>query len=470
MKLIEPFNNFLRDTVNLNQTRIDTLEEKVETIKTVLNESDYKARIRSFSPQGSWAHKTIIKPQPNKGFDVDLLMFLDPLEGWSPADYIENLYSVFQNHGTYKDKVSRNTRCVMIDYAGDFSIDIVPILVEQNFSELTYKICNRKTNRFEPTAPQAYSEWLCQKNSLTGSNQLRKVIRLMKYLRDIKGTFSAKSILLTTLLGSRVLDQDNSSTFTDLPTTLKVLLKRLDDWLQKYPEMPIISNPVLPNENFNRHWDQDKYENFRRKVNQYRTWIDEAYSETDRSESIVKWQRVFGEDFAKGEMASSGSRMAKRSDEKDVVEEVKLKGTSVLAKISSDLPHVKAPIWRFHSSKFNVMVNATEYASLHGKQSIRRFGSGEILQTNRSICFQAVTESGVRFSDHEYKVFWQVVNTGQEALEESALRGGFYKSEEYGIRWESTKYHGAHWVRAFVILKRTNLVVGVSDRFFVVVD
>ena len=50
MKLIEHFDNFLRDVVNLNSTRIDTLEQRVDTIGTFLRNSDYGVTIRSFSP------------------------------------------------------------------------------------------------------------------------------------------------------------------------------------------------------------------------------------------------------------------------------------------------------------------------------------------------------------------------------------------------------------------------------------
>ena len=43
-----------------------------------------------------------------------------------------------------------------------------------------------------------------EKDGLTGGN-LRKVIRLLKYLRDYKTTFSVPSVILTTLVGERVL-------------------------------------------------------------------------------------------------------------------------------------------------------------------------------------------------------------------------------------------------------------------------
>lgn len=152
-----------------------------------------------------------------------------------------------------------------------------------------------------------------KKNSAVGGNQLRKITRLVKYLRDIKGTFTIKSILLTTLLGNQisVLEAPRndfadtptgycwSSAFqaTSLlvprwileifrpsaqahskhncrhedvdqqyPTALQTLFGRLDAWLQARPIIPTVTNPVLSAEHFNRHWDQAKYENFCEKV------------------------------------------------------------------------------------------------------------------------------------------------------------------------------------------------------------
>ena len=120
MKHVAQFNDFLADTVNLNKTRIDLLEGRVETISGFLRNSTYKPRIRRFAPQGSWAHKTIIKPPGDKDFDADLLVIVDEVEDWSPAKYVNELHAVFRVNKTYEDKVSRRTRCVMLNYAGDF--------------------------------------------------------------------------------------------------------------------------------------------------------------------------------------------------------------------------------------------------------------------------------------------------------------------------------------------------------------
>ena len=72
MKLLQDFENFVEEEVNLNKSRIETLVQRVEAIEGFLQESDWGPIIQSISAQGSWAHKTIIKPPGEQGFDADL--------------------------------------------------------------------------------------------------------------------------------------------------------------------------------------------------------------------------------------------------------------------------------------------------------------------------------------------------------------------------------------------------------------
>jgi len=66
LKLIGHFDEFLENVVNLNQIRIATLEARVESISDFLRDSEYAPKIRRFTPQGSYAHRTIIKPPGNR--------------------------------------------------------------------------------------------------------------------------------------------------------------------------------------------------------------------------------------------------------------------------------------------------------------------------------------------------------------------------------------------------------------------
>ena len=62
--------------------------------------------------------------------------------------------------------------------------------------------------------------------------------------------------------------------------------------------MPVILNPVLSEEDLtDRNWDDDKYKNFREKISMYFEKVKDAYKETNKDESIKKWQKVFGDEF-----------------------------------------------------------------------------------------------------------------------------------------------------------------------------
>lgn len=480
MRHAEEFERFLKDEVDLNQTRLKTLTARVEAIKNHLSEAGWKANIISFSEQGSWAHKTIIKPPAEQGFDADLLVYIEPVPGWEPSDYIITLKKLFTDSKVYEDKAHLHTRCVRLEYAGDFEIDVVPCVVNRPYGTYKYEVCNRCDDEFEATDGEAYSAWFQQRNQYVGNDRLREVTRLLKYLRDIKTTFSCKSILLTTLLGCRIGLGDTglqTSQFSDIPTALKTLINRLDDYLQVYPNMITVTNPVLSQENFNRHWDQEKYSNFRDMIHKYRSWIDDAYGETDYEASIAKWQRVFDDDWGKSlekepllEEASGAALTVSGTGYVDWVQAVKLSGATILASIKTSLPWVKASRWQVApSANLGVTIKATLH-EYEGGPAISTIASGSPLQKYQHILFQACAANGMPLASPEYVVHWQVVNTERDAANANALRGGFYRSSKPGQRWEQTQYRGVHWVQAFVVRKRDGREIGRSERFFVVIE
>ena len=128
MKFAEDFESFLRTKVNLNQDRLDTLQERVAAIETFLEaEATFDSTLLDLIPAGSWAHRTIIKPvTENDTFDADVLLYMEEQEDWQAKDYVEKLYQAFRSSSTYKSLAHRHTRCVRIDYAGEFHIDVVP--------------------------------------------------------------------------------------------------------------------------------------------------------------------------------------------------------------------------------------------------------------------------------------------------------------------------------------------------------
>ena len=285
------FEDFLAEEVNLNETRHEGLNRSTSAVVEYLSKS-----LDSFEKterQGSYALRTIIKPLNGREYDADVLLFMEYDPKKEPKDYINAVYDCLRENDTYREKSHRKTRCVYIDYAGNFHLDIVPCVTDGK----NRHICNRTKNEFEITDGTGYRDWFNDKTRITDGN-LKRVTRLLKYLRDHKGNFSIKSVLLTTLIGESVSDNDEGSEdFRDIANTLKTVSNRINDFLQNNPAVPEVCNPVLPEESFTRHWDQDKYGHFRYLFNTYNRKVNEAFEATDHNTSVKKWRELFGDKF-----------------------------------------------------------------------------------------------------------------------------------------------------------------------------
>lgn len=291
-KRTEDFKNFLADHVNLNQTRINRLTNNVEAVTDYLRK--HLDSYLRWEKQGSYGLRTIIRPINGREYDADILLFLESESSKSPKDYIRDVYKCLRDSGTYESKVRRKTRCVVVDYTGEVHLDIVPCIVSGD----DQSVCNRVTNEFEITDGTGYREWFNGKNRITNGN-LKLVTRMLKYLRDHKQTFTAPSILFTTLIGNAVYDWEGDLAFKTVPDTLVTICERMDQYLQAHSEMPAVNNPVLPEEDFTRHWDQAKYSHFRKMIEAYTKLIREAFDEPDAEKSVALWRQLFGDEFGK---------------------------------------------------------------------------------------------------------------------------------------------------------------------------
>ncbi len=399
MKLESAFQNFLKNTVNLNETRYGRAIEAIDTMGKLLKNNDiFGSKFIDLKSQGSFRQETIIKPvNPDMDFDVDLLFEMRAVDGWTPASYLERLANEFKKLDRYKDLIDirGKTRCVTIDYETDFHIDIVPSVSLYRGQQV---IMNKTTNAFETTDGDGYAEWFQRQSELTGKKHLIKVVRLMKYIRDSQKKFEIKSILLTTLLGNMVLSTDiQDQQYPDLPTAFLTLIMRLDSYLQANPTMRTTVNPVLSSENFNRHWDQDKYRIFREQIYGYARATSDAYDESNETKSLEKWQRVFGDGFVIP--GHSSEKTLTRSINRDPGE-----------KFLSDLGIRE-------NLQYTVKIDANVTQDGFRQFSLRK--STFLLKKERSLDF-VVTYCNVPYP---FSIKWKIKNNGQEATSLNALRG-----------------------------------------------
>ncbi len=288
---VNDFNNFMRDHVNLNPSRYERLKRSDKAVSEYLSQN--LVGFRRTERQGSNALGTTIRPvKDTDEYDVDRLVYVEYNSSKGPKDYIDDVYRCLKANGNYADKAQRNSRCVTVDYAGEFKIDVVPCVTYYG----NHFICNRKTNGYEETDGRGFRDWFNEKNRVTNGN-LKLVTRLLKYLRDHKKTFTAPSILLTTLIGNTVKDWEGDAQFKTVPDALLSVITRMSEFLHSRPYMPEICNPALSSESFTRHWDQAKYNHFREMVSSYARRIREAYSDEDERSSVKRWRDLLGDGF-----------------------------------------------------------------------------------------------------------------------------------------------------------------------------
>jgi len=312
MKLTDYFNVLLKDTVNLGQVKLDLLDSRVDSVYKALKADDQiGSLILGKTPQGSWAHRTIINPVGSNEFDADFMLNMSENPDWAddPKQYIEAVYSALHRHSTYGNMPhSRKCRCVRLVYANSMHLDIVPHL---NLADGREVIVNRDDNDWELTDPQGFTDWMKEKDALAKGN-LRKVIRLMKYLRDHKNSFTGtRSILLTTLLGEQVTALRtliDPNYYSDVPTALLHNINDLDAWLQARPTKPSIPDPSGSGVTFDHRWEQSTYSYFRDRIHAHAAEITEAYEEENKERSIELWQGIFGDGFKAPTTSSSNSK------------------------------------------------------------------------------------------------------------------------------------------------------------------
>lgn len=433
MKLLIHFKNFLNETVNIEATRLDTLNSRVDGISSFLATAPVIGELYIDAiPQGSMAHGTIIKPLPNHEFDADFLLEMTPPSDWQPKDYIQEVYTAFRTSNAYKDRVSRKNRCVRVQYANDMHVDVVPYV---EFNGLNY-ITNRndgENGKFERTNPTGYSEWLDDKNRIASGN-LIKVLRLLKWLRDYKVTFTCRSVILNALVGERVSEinlLNDTSYYADVPTTLVHVLEDLVKYLEPYSAyMPNITDPACPEVDFNHRWDNDQYLNFREKMTYYAAKARAAYDEPDRDTSLALWQELFGSDF----------------------------GKAPAVKASALLPAVSASRQEMFIDKTKgYLIVKTAYAvKIVGRTLPKRYHStyplpirGNRVEKHRDIEF-SIERCTV---PKPYQVYWKIKNRGEEAIKADCLRGEIITDDlANGTRHrEPTAYRGRHYVECYII-------------------
>jgi hypothetical protein len=416
------FTAFLESAVNLNDTRIDILNDRVAAITTFLRGHDvFGQYFLDVMPQGSFAHRTIIKQVGDREYDADVLLALTEHPDWTPAQYTLELRRAFNDSTTYKGMAHMRTRCVYIDYADPFHVDVVPY-VESRKCITNNKEGFNGEGGWQLTYPELMTAWLEEKYRATG-NRLPAAMRLIKFLRDFKGTFTIKSVILTILVGS-VVDETKTLVddkyYSDIPTVFVRVLEDLNSYLQMNETMPAIMDPVGTGQDFRDRWDQVGYANFRNWIAYYSAKARTAY-DADQSSSLGAWQEIFGPDFKEPLVTKALTAAANPAEQ--------------FLETSLQIPIRISGKVRLTGRVRGAGVQRAYDLPTRGD----RVGKGRTIDLSLSACDVA----------EPFDVYWKIKNTGAEAAADNGLRGQVQKGEH--TRWEHTKYRGSHYAECYIV-------------------
>jgi hypothetical protein len=437
------FNLFLRHYINLDATRTNTLHARVSAVNSfIAGHEDLDVVVMDdVIPQGSFAHKTIIRPFSGNDFDADVLVPMDEQDDWEPKQYTQALHKALQSSARYRDKAVLGKRCVKLDYAGDFHIDLVPFVTRDDGN--TY-ITHRTGNEFLRQDPVAYTTWF-EDNNRTTHGHLVRVVRLMKYLRD-RSSIQVPSVVLSALLAERVRSFAGVDDYANVASTLTSLVNALHEYIDPMLTPPWVDDRI--GQNLADRLTPSGFENLQSQVKTWSRLMTEAL-DADADESVEKWRKLFGESFG------STTREAGESG-------------AVLASASSHYEKTLAPGEQDLEKDHGILVSLDPRHRVRvvGRMSANRKGNGRYrplsgrgnhVPVGRSLRF-SVEDCTVK---EPYDVYWKVRNAGEEAARRQSFRGEIRK-RGHEIT-ETSNFHGEHWVEVWIVKDHIAVATDIQD-------
>ncbi len=254
-------------------------------------------------PQGSMLLGTTVRPDGRSEYDLDLVCQLHYCAHQPPLIVYDWVHGRMISNETYREMLEKLKRCLRLNYAGDFHLDILPACPNDQIGNGSIIVPDRKLLCWMHSNPKGFAAWFFERcrlrdelaeRMLKGSVEplpsaipseykfpLQRIVQLMKRHRDIffhGGRDIARSVILTTLAGSFYRGQRS------LSFALDSVLDGIHEALEACPEVPRIPNPVHTGENFADTWDQEKYDKFKSYIRNFRRSIKSALYPTSLEE------------------------------------------------------------------------------------------------------------------------------------------------------------------------------------------
>ncbi len=166
---------------------------------------------------------TTVKPRGDVEYDLD---FVCEVRGgsWTAMKLYDAVHDRLNAHETYRVRLKKKKRCLCLEYAGDFHMDIIPAIADPARGGTCVKVPDTELAGWTPSNPRGYADWFKRRSTVLVERIVKSAqaeplphqsdaseklplalaVQLMKCARDVafNGSDDApRSIILTTLAG-----------------------------------------------------------------------------------------------------------------------------------------------------------------------------------------------------------------------------------------------------------------------------
>lgn len=225
-------------------------------------------------PQGSLSISTTVKPLSKQEYDLDLVCEInESWQGKNPLILLDTIEKRLKENKLYEAMVERKNRCIRLNYANEFHMDILPAHPADMTPSTSVKVPDRKAKNWKDSNPKGYASWfndisyqyevllekradikpLPSDDNIERKPPLKRAVQLIKRYRDVYFEGNADSapisIVLTTLAGQIYIGQ--ASVYKAISDILEGILMNLPSDGKRL----IVLNPTNKKEDLSERWD-----------------------------------------------------------------------------------------------------------------------------------------------------------------------------------------------------------------------
>lgn len=286
--------------LQISDTQRTKAKDRYDGVARLLGSDDspFLRRDLSIYSQGSLKIGTTVKPIGKSEYDLDLVCQIAMgKEEMDPVRLLDLMYIRLREDGRYTHLVEKMNRCVRLNYADEFHMDILPALPDRalNAPEGCVHVPDREAQDWSPSNPSGYAEWfedqakrvtvqafedyqkgmgvradvnveeLPEEEAFLTKPALKRAVQLMKRSRDIMFEKSPKlapiSVVITTLAG-----EFYEGTASVKDTLIHILGRIIHACDEAAPHRIVVRNPTNLKEDFSEKWDEhpERYHAFTR--------------------------------------------------------------------------------------------------------------------------------------------------------------------------------------------------------------